>query len=199
MKRKRLTREEGKQQTKDRLLEAALEVFSRYGYEGASVDRIADHAGYTKGAFYSNFDSKEGIFLNLMEDFYRREVNSLKEFLAEETTAETLLVRIKSFYTQLESETDWGVLSAGFQLQASRDAAFAKRFGQSFNTHRDALAKLLRDLYGKVGRSIPMDSKELANVLMGMAVGLALQRVATSPRRGYLGDAILFVLRDLRL
>jgi hypothetical protein len=86
-------------------------------------------------------------------------------------------------------------------MQAGRDATFAKRFGVSFNAHRDALAKLLRDLYGRFDQSVPMDSKKLANLLRGMPVGLALQRVgiANAPRRGFLGDAILFVLRDAQL
>ena len=60
---KRLTREESRAVTREKLLASAYEVMAREGYEGASIDRIAEEAGFSKGAFYSNFDSKEEIFL----------------------------------------------------------------------------------------------------------------------------------------
>lgn len=63
----RLTREESQALTRARLLQSAAELFRREGYEATSIERIADAAGFTKGAFYSNFDSKEDIFLIVLE------------------------------------------------------------------------------------------------------------------------------------
>lgn len=63
MPRRRLTREESQAQTRGRLLDAARTVFAGRGYHGASVEEIAEEAGYSKGAVYSNFESKEEIFL----------------------------------------------------------------------------------------------------------------------------------------
>ena len=64
---KRLTREESRAVTREKLLASAYEVMAREGYEGASIDRIAEEAGFSKGAFYSNFESKDEIFLELLE------------------------------------------------------------------------------------------------------------------------------------
>src|SRR5437764_1063026 len=64
----RQTREQKKAQTHRQLLEAAARVFARKGYRAASVDDVAAEAGFTKGAFYSNFDSKEDVFAALVED-----------------------------------------------------------------------------------------------------------------------------------
>ena len=63
---RRQTRAESKQLTHERVLEAALKVFRRDGYHGASLDRVAAVAGYTKGAVYSAFDSKSDLFLALL-------------------------------------------------------------------------------------------------------------------------------------
>ncbi|WP_159980536.1 MULTISPECIES: TetR/AcrR family transcriptional regulator [unclassified Novosphingobium] len=63
----RMTREERRAQTRERLLQAAVELFGRHGYAATSVDRIADHAGFSKGAVYSNFESKEAIFLAVLD------------------------------------------------------------------------------------------------------------------------------------
>ncbi|MGF6780147.1 TetR family transcriptional regulator [Paraburkholderia sp. GAS334] len=63
----RLTREESRALTRQKLFAAAAKVFARDGFGAASIDRIVDEAGFTKGAFYSNFASKEDIFLQLVE------------------------------------------------------------------------------------------------------------------------------------
>src|ERR1700730_9838908 len=64
----RPTREQRKAETRERLLAAATRVFARSGYHGASVDEIAEEAGFSTGAVYSNFEGKEDLFLALVED-----------------------------------------------------------------------------------------------------------------------------------
>src|SRR5262249_33712448 len=61
--RKRLTREESKELTRIRLIEAAERLFIRKGFDGASVEEISESAGYSRGAFYSNFEDKDQILL----------------------------------------------------------------------------------------------------------------------------------------
>src|SRR5882724_7749933 len=63
----RLTREQSKANTRERLLAAARSAFAESGFHGASVDEIASRAGFSTGALYSNFDGKEDLFLVLME------------------------------------------------------------------------------------------------------------------------------------
>jgi AcrR family transcriptional regulator len=63
----RLSRTESRAQTRNRLLEAARELFAKEGYAATSVERIAEAAGYSKGAVYSNFESKESIFLEVLQ------------------------------------------------------------------------------------------------------------------------------------
>jgi AcrR family transcriptional regulator len=63
----RITREESKRQTRAAVLSAARDVFARDGFHGATLDRVAEQAGYTKGAVYSAFDSKADLFLAVYE------------------------------------------------------------------------------------------------------------------------------------
>src|ERR1700738_5060654 len=73
-KRIRLTRAESHAQTRERLLVAARQVFARHGFGGASVDMIAAEAGYSKGAIYSNFETKEAILFELLERYAEEQI-----------------------------------------------------------------------------------------------------------------------------
>src|SRR5271165_1295252 len=74
----RMTREQSRANTRERLLLAARRVFARSGFHGASVEEIASEAGFSTGALYSNFSGKEDLFLVLMEreiDEHAREIS----------------------------------------------------------------------------------------------------------------------------
>jgi AcrR family transcriptional regulator len=171
-------------------------LFARGGYEGASVDLIAESAGYSKGAFYSNFESKEAIFLDLLDAHKRREIDALAGLLAQDISAPELLARIRNSETERNSDFDFGLLSAEFQLQACRDKAFAKTYAKLHRTHRDTMAGLVTKLFAKLGRFPPSDPKELADIMMAVITGLSLQRTsAQGPlRKGFVTEAILLVL-----
>lgn len=71
--RPRLTRRESRDRTRAQLVEAAGEVFAEHGVAGASVERIVERAGYTRGAFYGNFADKDALVAALLEERTRRE------------------------------------------------------------------------------------------------------------------------------
>ena len=78
----RLTRAERKELTRELLFDAAIEVFARKGYHGASLDDVAEAAGFTKGAVYSNFTRKSDLFRALLERESRRRGEGLAEVIA---------------------------------------------------------------------------------------------------------------------
>ena len=73
----RLTRAQQQALTRERLLAAAERVLARHGYGGASIDLITAEAGYSKGAIYSNFESKEAVFLELSRVYMERDTAEL--------------------------------------------------------------------------------------------------------------------------
>src|ERR1700761_6444112 len=192
----RLTRQESRQETRSRLLESAAQLFARGGYEGASVDLIAESAGYSKGAFYSNFESKEAIFLELLDAHKQREISALAQLLAQDISASELLSRIRNSEIDRSNDFDFGLLSAEFQLQACRDKAFAKTYAKLHRTHRDTMAGLVTRLFINLGRTPPSAPKDLADIIMAVITGLSLQRssVQGPSRKGFVTEAILLVL-----
>jgi AcrR family transcriptional regulator len=193
---KRLTRTESRLETRTRLLGSAAQLFARGGYEGASVDLIAESAGYSKGAFYSNFESKEAIFLELLDAHKRTEIEGLAQILARDVTASELLALIRNSEGWRESDLDLGLLAAEFQLQACRDKKFAKAYTKLHSTHRDTMAGLVAKLFAKLDRIPPADPKTLADIIMALTSGLSLQGSSTQGvhRKGFPTDAILIVL-----
>jgi AcrR family transcriptional regulator len=194
--RQRLTRQESRLETRTRLLESAAQLFAKGGYEGASVDLIAENAGYSKGGFYSNFESKEAIFLELLDIHKRREIEGLTQLLALDIPATELLSRIRNAETRRSSDFDYGLLSAEFQLQACRDKTFAKTYAKLHRTHLDTMAGLVAKLFAKLDRSPPSDPKYLADIIMALITGLSLQGTSMqgSLRHGSVPEAILLVL-----
>jgi AcrR family transcriptional regulator len=192
----RLTRQESRLETRTRLLESAAQLFARGGYEGASVDLIAESAGYSKGAFYSNFESKEVIFLELLDAHKRHEIDALAQLLAQDIPAPELLSQIRKSETGRGSDFDFGLLSAEFQLQACRDKTFAKTYAKLHRTHRDTMAGLVTKLFAKLDRKPPTDPKDLADIIMALTTGLSLQGTSMQGplRKGFVTEAILLVL-----
>ena len=194
--RQRLTRQESRLETRTKLLESAAQLFARGGYEGASVDLIAESAGYSKGAFYSNFESKEAIFLELLDVHKRREIEGLAQLLALDIPAKELLSRIRNSDRSHGSDFDYGLLSAEFQLQACRDKTFAKTYAKLHRTHLDTMGGLVAKLFSKLDRSPPSDPKYLAEIIMALITGLSLQGTSMQGalRKGAATEAILLVL-----
>ena len=194
--RRRLTRDEKRQETKEKLLRSAEQLFNQGGYEKASVDLIAENAGFSKGAFYSNFESKEAIFLELLEASKRRKIEGLEYLVAQEMPAEELLSAIRSYQGGPDSDFDFAQLAVEFQLQASRDATFAKAFAKLNRNYRDSLIGVLEKLYAKLGRTPPAPVKDLADILMATISGLLLQAAdAPANVRGRLiSEAMLLIL-----
>jgi len=194
--RHRLTRQESRLETKTKLLESAAQLFARGGYERASVDLIAESAGFSKGAFYSNFASKEAIFLELLDAHKQLEIQALAKVLAQDIPASELVSLIRKFDAGHGSDFDFGLLSAEFQLQACRDKTFAKTYAKLHRAHRDTLSGLITKLFAKLDRVSPSSPDDLADIVMGVTTGLALQRTSVQAplRRGFVTEAILLVL-----
>ena len=194
--RQRLTRRESRLETRTRLLDSAAQLFARGGYEGASVDLVAENAGYSKGAFYSNFESKEAIFLELLDIHKRREIEALAQLLVRDVSGSELVSLIRNTQSEGASDFDFGLLSAEFQLQACRDKTFAKTYAKLHRTHIDTMAGLITRLFAKLGRTPPCEPKDLADIIMALTTGLSLQRTSIQGplRKGFLTAAILRVL-----
>src|SRR5580658_3982809 len=111
MSRKRMTREDSRDQTTQRLLEAAQKLIAKKGLSAASVEDIAEAAGYTRGAFYSNFSSKGDLFIELLRRDHEKTRVQFDVLRSDELTLDHIQSRTRELYSQLyrdnESFMNW--------------------------------------------------------------------------------------------
>ena len=186
----RLTREESRERTRERLLEAAREAVARNGYAGSSIADIAEAAGFSKGAFFSNFDSKEALLLELLRRYKEQDIANLRRILdgAEEGDVGLALDR---YFKSLGGEAGWARLDIELQLHAARNPAFAADYDALQARTRNGLAELIAAQFGKAGKHPPAPPENLADLFVALVHGLVLQR-AHDP-----GAAVKLVFENL--
>jgi AcrR family transcriptional regulator len=142
--RTRLTREQSRHRTRDLLVSAATRVFAREGYAGASVDAIAGQAGFTVGALYSNFATKQELFLAVFERHCAGELAALRALADTATSAQELLAAITArFATMGQEEREWWQLSTELWLYAQRHPDAARRLAAVHAEARQVIAGAL--------------------------------------------------------
>src|SRR6201996_1698573 len=174
----RLRRKEAKARTRELLLDAATRVFARKGYAGASVDDIAEAAGFTIGALYSNFSGKEDLFIELLS---ARSSTRMADALAivgdSDAPIEQRRSRLADHLVEVAAQdADLAVLEAEFWLYAMRKPDFHERLTAQFRENRDSLAALLADWAQDQGRSGAIPFEGLSTILLALFQGLVKLR-----------------------
>ena len=136
------------QETRDRLLNAAEEVFVRDGYEAAQLDAIAAAAGRSKGAVYTHFKSKEDLFLALFEHRTRSYIERLVSSLKKCANQEHSLAVFREFYVELDNDRTWPILTIEFKLFALRHPESKERLRRAFELSKAAGSD--KTLYARV-------------------------------------------------
>lgn len=133
--------------TRAKLLASAREVVAREGYEGATIDRIAEEAGFTKGAFYANFSSKEEIVLELLETHSLADVDEIAALLGDEGDPLKIIDLISGWTAGRSRDPNWGLLALEMIRRARRDATFGKRHASLFRAQWRGLGEMLLRLF----------------------------------------------------
>jgi AcrR family transcriptional regulator len=175
----RLSREQSRAQTRERLLEAARAVFARSGFHGASVDEIAAAAGYSTGALYSNFDGKEDLFLVLMEhelDVHAREI--AEAVRSQSSISERATGGARRWMTMIEREPDLLLLFMEFWAYGVRDASIRPKVAERFAQMRGVLTELIAQGVRDFDLELALPAEQLAVAIDALADGIARQKLA---------------------
>jgi AcrR family transcriptional regulator len=171
----RLNREESQARTKNLLIEAARDEIVRKGFAQASVRDIADAAGFSQGAFYSNFSDKEAILLELVQRHQSEERAKIEAALSSAgSDAAKAMAGIEKWAATINSDPAFAVLAIELQLQALRSPSFAAGYNELNRKHRRALGTFVTKLFELFGKKPSADPIEIATGFIALGRGMAL-------------------------
>jgi AcrR family transcriptional regulator len=174
-----LTPERRRAMTRQHLLDAAAIVFARNGFHGSALDEVAATAGFSKGAVYSNFKSKDDLFLELLDDRIDRQFAVVSEILDSGShEMEEQFPRVREvFGSDMFWDGDFVTLWLEFVLYARRNPEAQAKLAASAKRSRVQVQQLIEHEYDAVGASPKHPVHELAEISLALFNGLSIDRL----------------------
>jgi AcrR family transcriptional regulator len=186
-------------QTRARLLEAAAQVYSRRGFAGATLEEVASEAGFTKGAVYGHFGSKENLLLALVEEYLAGQVaEQVALFDRDRATWERPLAGSERWMERLQENPDRFRLFVELWVYAQRDERLRRRLAGGLAALRATFARFAADSSADAGFQAPAGVPEqFANVMLGLGIGLSMLELTESEvvPEGLLGMTLSVLIR----
>ena len=174
----RLTREQSREATRERLLSAARVVFARAGYHGASVEEIASEAGFSTGALYSNFEGKVDLFLALMEREIDRHHSEITQGVSERRTVSARAAKGASqWMSTVDREPELVLLFMEFWAYGVRDPEVRSHVADSFARVRELITELVEDSAREFDLALALPAEQLSLAIDALADGIARQKL----------------------
>ncbi len=174
---KRMSREERRAQTRERLLDAAARVFARQGFAATTLDQVAEAAGYTKGAVYSNFESKSDLFVALIERRIAQQAEEATRALERSTLEEAFRQTAEAGEPEVTDEIEWMALACEFWLYARHDERARQMIAEQYEHARTLSATLLEQKYAQAGMTLPIPARDFAILSEALGIGLLFQHI----------------------
>ncbi len=174
----RLRRAEQVERNRTVVLEAARRVFIQRGYAGASLEAIADEAGFSKGVVYSQFGSKPDLFFALLDQRIQERAAQNARIAQQLAGADALRELIRAGSSDAADEPGWLHVLTEFRALAMRDPELNHRYAQAHSLAVESLAGVLRRVYGGTGFAPVVPVRSLAEFFLSAGAGIALERAA---------------------
>jgi AcrR family transcriptional regulator len=163
--------------TRRKLLDAAKRIFAQDGFEAARLEDIAAGAGYTRGAFYANFKSKEDIFFALFEEWVRERIESLTSALRRHSNPGEKLVALRTHYAELATDRRLVLISMEFKLFALRHPEAHARLRSRHRRIRASFGELFSEVMDALGKTLSIAYPAASACLGAVAQGLLLEHL----------------------
>ena len=171
---KRLTREESRAQTRATLIAVGRKHFLRYGLGGAVTEKIAEDAGYSRGAFYANFEDKEDLFLAVIREEQACRSNIFRSILRDEPSSKKRLRKMRDTIADTLTDRDWIVLRAEFEAGALRSERIRQSFVEMHRLQIHDGEELVKDLLKSSEVISRLKPDDFIMVMQNLAHGLAV-------------------------
>jgi AcrR family transcriptional regulator len=199
----RLTREQKRAVNRQRLLDAALEVFSERGYYAATIEEIVEASGLSNGALYYNFRNKEDLFLALFDQRIEARIEAIERAFgggagsSEEGATQVHAAAMQSV-RDIDSPREWAMFFE-FVAHAGRTPAFQRDFRKRTRRMRQAFARAIERQTADLGAELSVPAEQAAVAVAALTQGVAVQRI-TDPRSvpdELLGALVVYLLRGM--
>jgi AcrR family transcriptional regulator len=179
----RLSRVERREQTRQELVSAAEACFVSRGFHASSVDEVAERAGYTKGAVYSNFTSKEDLFLAVYERRVEQVLTEVVPGLLQGSAEDAFDQLAAGAIQRRDPDDGWRAVFFEFWAHVLRHPELRERFAAIHARFLEPMAEGVRQLAADRGLTLPSDvtAGQVAVAWNAMEVGLVLERL-TQPQ-----------------
>jgi AcrR family transcriptional regulator len=163
-----------REDVRTRILDAARTVFAKRGLQGASIEEIAETAGFSRGAFYSNFTDKEDLFLQLFQARDHVQLEEIEQLAQDTATSEDFWAGLRQRHVRRSATArEWFILSTELWLHAMRDPAFKRALATRYSILRESIAASLERHLPEIGAVIAFS--DAASLVLALDEGLALQ------------------------
>jgi AcrR family transcriptional regulator len=179
MTRKRLSREDSRDRTTQRLLAAARKLIAKRGLSDTSLEEIAWEAGYTRGAFYSNFSSKGDLFIELLRRDHEATNAQLRALRDDSLPLDHIQQRIREIYTQMYRTNESFMIWTEARMLAARDAKFRVELDALLAEKHAEVAELIEYFFRRAGIASPLAPPTLAMGLNSLFEGVKLTMLSS--------------------
>ena len=159
-------------------MESAATVASQRGIERASLDEVAERAGFTKGAVYANFSNKEELFLAMLDAHFEARLEELDRIVSTEADPDAQAREAaQGLMRMLDAQPEQHRLFFEFAVHAARNSDFREQLVARYRSLRERLADLLAERVERLGIDPVVPPADVAAMAFAMANGVALERL----------------------
>ena len=172
----RLTPERRRELTRNALIEAAADVFAQRGFHGASLDEIAELAGFTRGAIYSHFASKADLLVGVVDLYTGRHSAAFADAQADGADWEPgrRAAAAAALWGQLiRRDPNLLALNLEFRLYALRNPSFRGRLAELDRRQSEAIAEVVEREARTMGLTLKMPAEDIADIMNATMIGLS--------------------------
>jgi AcrR family transcriptional regulator len=170
-----LSRAESRERTRELLLDAAAEVFARLGYHDGSLETVAEAAGFSKGAVYSNFATKSDLFLALLDRQARRRIDEQAGAMAALSLEQIADYGGRALTDMATAQRSFDLLQIEFWLAAARDPEIGAKFAEGSRALWQEAGALFDRKFAEEGHAPPFSGQEFAILVNALGTGLLMQ------------------------
>lgn len=173
----RITRAESQAQTRETLLRTATRAFLRDGYRATSLEKVADEAGFSKGAVYSNFRNKNELCLAVLDGIHAEQTQHIVQAMVGSAALEERLAAFHAWADETIGDPAWTGLEFEFATHVRADPALRAELSKREETLRALIAALIARNADELGLRLPLPADEAAAALLSLGIGLGVRRM----------------------